>query len=868
MFAFNARPDRKAVIDAAMLEESPGTPVLPDDSKREAGFRVEKLPATPEDVEFTKFDRLAAKLRVTDGLFGSSCKDTNEDVPMVKMPRLLQWLKKEGLTSQKDMTRLQQLGFIAPVGRSGMTVPHPRFLSALNVRCLASAHPQGLADPLTLVIEMHSTVALIYASTAVASKRSRFPEAHVVQGSHLWVRLQKLALQLQDVNVTSLLAKKEQIVFYVNLYHVLLFHALVEIGFPRTHRDRCTFFQVGYLVGGRMVSLDSIDYMRLLHGLPTPPPRDGTPWAQSVGDARVHFALQEYFEASPPFLVLRLDLLERALDEATVFCLTRFVHLEKEHLTLPRTFQWHESAFGKSPAELLSWIQRFLPALRAVTACAYEEAVDTSALTMSSGAELPSSLSPRSTVVLASNDRKSSEGSSVSGNTVLARASQNFRTNDMLPMALQRKTARFSMNSLPIPNDAEFALGGAAAKAETAGISGRGPAPASVDGSAATVITASLNPAMLHEVRCEANPSVWQFKVALWSMLRATHECKLLPSGTAPLPCQMEIPSTTGKLHNNDRLWDPQYNLLRSGAVRVTTEDTANQASKSVFLGKHQPSAPHTFAGGRGLSHAVLGVTGCFEVYLVDSNGGLIQPSSSMVKLLEVEIHQGRRPVSVSIEAKGDHVEVSFRPDSLEVFLVAVTLQQRSILGSPFREGQVLDLTNPQQTVVAKCRDPTWGYELAEACRDMKDPFKQVGDAVLRDLVFSNCTSPAVMRELLPLFVKRVFLEPAKFFDAAKLFDVSGCDGLSTLTSLLLSSNRYFSDRDYLAAERGVIILTQVLTAPIPECGTFTERTSRWLRVASWPCSMRCPCLSGRSMRQSSCSSLSSRGCAPRWLQL
>jgi hypothetical protein len=76
----------------------------------------------------------------------------------------------------------------------------------------------------------------------------------------LWVKFLDEISLLQTVNV-SLLSERERVVFFLNLYHVMVIHGHMTIGPPPAWNYWNAFFNhITYLIGYEVVSIADVDH--------------------------------------------------------------------------------------------------------------------------------------------------------------------------------------------------------------------------------------------------------------------------------------------------------------------------------------------------------------------------------------------------------------------------------------------------------------------------------------------------------------------------------------------------------------------------------------------------------------------------------
>lgn len=179
----------------------------------------------------------------------------------------------------------------------------------------------------------------------------------------LWTELEDCLEQLRALKPAAW-PELEGRAFWINLYNVLVMHAVVTRGHPGTNplRQLAFFSRRIWIVGGQRLSLDDLEH-GLLRGnrrhpfypLPQLGPGDPRrPWVLPL-EPRVHFALNCGARSCPPIGVYRADGLEEQLKLATASYLGSEVEPAGRVLRLPQILRWYAGDFGgrEGLAELL-----------------------------------------------------------------------------------------------------------------------------------------------------------------------------------------------------------------------------------------------------------------------------------------------------------------------------------------------------------------------------------------------------------------------------------------------------------------------------------------------------------------------------------
>ncbi|MCX7600628.1 MAG: DUF547 domain-containing protein [Meiothermus sp.] len=169
----------------------------------------------------------------------------------------------------------------------------------------------------------------------------------------LWAELEDCIHRLRGLKPTAW-PQPEQRAFWINLYNVLVLHAVVVRGHPGQNplRQLVFFLRKVWVIGGHCWSLDDIEH-GILRGnrhhpfLPYAPfsPRDPRQQYSLPLDARVHFALNCGAKSCPPIGAYSAENLEKQLNTATASYLHAEVEFKGQTLKLPRLLRWYQADF-------------------------------------------------------------------------------------------------------------------------------------------------------------------------------------------------------------------------------------------------------------------------------------------------------------------------------------------------------------------------------------------------------------------------------------------------------------------------------------------------------------------------------------------
>ena len=193
------------------------------------------------------------------------------------------------------------------------------------------------------------------------------------RGSRKWRDFLASVAALKRVDLLPL-TERSRLVFFLNLYHTMVIHSYLVLGFPRGALNWISFFNgVGYEVGDDILSLTELEHCTIRAEMAMPSnffswlvlPISKYATALSQADFRINFALNPGSISNPSSIVIyKLDTLDRQLDEASRLCMERatFTKWESKGLAveLPKVCQWFSNDFGSSDQELLVMLKQFL----------------------------------------------------------------------------------------------------------------------------------------------------------------------------------------------------------------------------------------------------------------------------------------------------------------------------------------------------------------------------------------------------------------------------------------------------------------------------------------------------------------------------
>ena len=193
-----------------------------------------------------------------------------------------------------------------------------------------------------------------------------------MKGSAPYEEYMRLSLGLKNMRLEDLEKRHEKIAFWINLYNVLVIHAVIELGVRDSVKELVGFFKrVSYRIGGMTFTPHQIEH-GILRGNLRPPHSfvrvfsDSDPRLRHAirpMDPRIHFALVCASSSCPPIDVYTGENLDWELEISGRTFLNGggvIIDREKHRVSLSRIFKWYARDFGESEADRLSFIAPYL----------------------------------------------------------------------------------------------------------------------------------------------------------------------------------------------------------------------------------------------------------------------------------------------------------------------------------------------------------------------------------------------------------------------------------------------------------------------------------------------------------------------------
>ncbi|MFC1657392.1 glycoside hydrolase family 15 protein [Candidatus Moduliflexota bacterium] len=182
----------------------------------------------------------------------------------------------------------------------------------------------------------------------------------------------ELSYALKTVDLDELVRPEEQVAFWINLYNVLVIHAVVDLGIRDSVKEVAGFFgRIRYRIGNLLFSPEDIEH-GILRGNRRPPRsffrrfRKGDSrlrYRIDKPDPRIHFGLVCASSSCPPIELYTADGIDQELTIAGETFLNAggaVVDREAGAVSLSRIFRWYGPDFGRNRQERLRFIAAYL----------------------------------------------------------------------------------------------------------------------------------------------------------------------------------------------------------------------------------------------------------------------------------------------------------------------------------------------------------------------------------------------------------------------------------------------------------------------------------------------------------------------------
>jgi len=179
---------------------------------------------------------------------------------------------------------------------------------------------------------------------------------------------------LKRVNANKL-SEIEKKAFFLNLYHLMVNHAFLVLGFPTSTYNFISYFAtICYQCSDDVFSITELEHC-IIRAKGSPPsnfvskfviPNDQYEFSLNEKDYRINFAMNCGSKSNPKLISLFTpDLIEKQLDYTSRIFLGETVSIKKDRkgvsIRLPRLCNWYLGDFGDGQSDLLSLVRNFMP---------------------------------------------------------------------------------------------------------------------------------------------------------------------------------------------------------------------------------------------------------------------------------------------------------------------------------------------------------------------------------------------------------------------------------------------------------------------------------------------------------------------------
>jgi len=193
-----------------------------------------------------------------------------------------------------------------------------------------------------------------------------------MRGSEVYGRYLELSYSLKEMDPGDLTTRNEKLAFWINLYNVIVIHAVIELRVRDSVKEVRDFFRrVRLRIGSDSFTPYDMEH-GILRGNRRPPfklspvfGKDDPRRAHMVVpiEPRVHFALVCASSSCPPIDVYTAENLEEDLDiSGRTFLNAGGMKIDRKHrrVALSRIFKWYANDFGKNQGERLRFAAPYL----------------------------------------------------------------------------------------------------------------------------------------------------------------------------------------------------------------------------------------------------------------------------------------------------------------------------------------------------------------------------------------------------------------------------------------------------------------------------------------------------------------------------
>jgi len=193
-----------------------------------------------------------------------------------------------------------------------------------------------------------------------------------MKGSDAYEESIELSYSLKTMKLDDLLKREEKIAFWINLFNVMVIHAVIELNIRDSVKEVRNFFRrVCYQIGDMQFTLFEIEH-GILRGNARPP--HGLLKTFHKGDRRIHYSIEPidpriHFalvcasSSCPPIDVYTVENLDNELDiSGRTFLNAGGVIIDRDSgiLKISRIFKWYAKDFGETKEERIMFIAPYM----------------------------------------------------------------------------------------------------------------------------------------------------------------------------------------------------------------------------------------------------------------------------------------------------------------------------------------------------------------------------------------------------------------------------------------------------------------------------------------------------------------------------
>ena len=204
-----------------------------------------------------------------------------------------------------------------------------------------------------------------------ASPKTGIIDYQVIESDPHYLLFEEQVCELQEICLPCV-GESARRAFFINIYNLMIKHAYIKVGIPKTSLKRASFFSgLSYNIGGTILTFSDIEH-GILRGNTHPPYQLRKPFKSSDMrselvlslDPRVHFALNCGAKSCPPVKDFTVPNINQELDIVAQAFVSDDGNVqmdeEKNILLLSMIFHWYRADFAESKSRLPNFIAKYL----------------------------------------------------------------------------------------------------------------------------------------------------------------------------------------------------------------------------------------------------------------------------------------------------------------------------------------------------------------------------------------------------------------------------------------------------------------------------------------------------------------------------